>query len=80
MTPAPHGHPTDAQQPDDGCEPEPTRPRREFEPQTQALIRHLITSGDLTAVIQHGEPCTRLSSTLRRGSRPVQVETSSSIP
>jgi len=31
--------------PDDVCEPEPTRPLRKFQPQTQALIRHLIVPG-----------------------------------
>jgi len=61
MTTGPARPPTDFQQPDDVREPEPMRPLRKFQPEIQALIRHLIKIGDLTAVIQHGEPCIRLS-------------------
>jgi hypothetical protein len=51
----------DLQQPDIVCEPEPTRPLRKFQPETQALIRHLIKIGDLTEVLQQGEACVRLA-------------------
>jgi hypothetical protein len=57
----PEGLNADPQQPDAVREPEPMRPLRKFNPEIQALIRHLIKIGALTGVSQNGELCVRLS-------------------
>lgn len=57
----PEGLNADPQQPDAVREPEPMRPLRKFQPEIQALIRHLIKIRDLTGFIRNGEICIRLS-------------------
>ena len=51
----PTGPNADLRQPDDAREREFTRPLRKFQPETQALIRHLLQIGDITDIIQNGE-------------------------
>ena len=55
------GPSADLQQPDDAREERPTRPLRKFNPETQAVIRHLIKIGDMTAVVRNGEFFMRLA-------------------
>jgi hypothetical protein len=57
----PEGLNPDLQQPDAVREPEPMRPLRNFQPEIQALIWHLINIGDLTGFIRNGELYIRLS-------------------
>ena len=57
----PEGLNADLQQPDAVREPEPMRPLGKFQPEIQALIRHLINIGDLTGFIRNGELHIRLS-------------------
>ena len=57
----PEGLNADPQQPDAVIyEPEPMRPLRKFQPEIQALIRHLIKIRDLTGFIRNGELYIRL--------------------
>jgi hypothetical protein len=51
----------DVQTRDDALEEQPTRPLRKFQPEIQALIRHLINIDDLTGFIRNGELYIRLS-------------------
>ena len=57
----PEGLITNLQHPDDVREPAPMRPLRKFQPEIQALLRHLINIGDLTGFIRNGELHIRLS-------------------
>lgn len=67
----------DLQQPDDAREEHPTRALRKFNSETQALIRHLIKIGDMTAVVRNGElfiPLSAIEPYTAGGADPFRLE------